>query len=247
MADKPLLSLSSVIIGICIVASAAIFANAYKYKFRTTENITVTGLAEVDFTSDLIVWEGNYSRKSFELKEAYAQLKQDEQAIRQYMRSKGIADSSIIISAVDLQKEFNNTYDKNGMMTSSVFNGYNLTQRVKIQSRDIEKVENISRQVTELIENGIEFNSIPPSYYYTKLADLKMNLLAAASKDAMQRAETIAESANSKLDKLKKASMGVFQITGRNSNEEFSYGGSYNTTERHKTASITIKMEYSLN
>jgi hypothetical protein len=247
MADKPLLSFSSVIIGICIVASAAIFANAYKYKFRTTENITVTGLAEVDFTSDLIVWEGNYSRKSFELKEAYAQLKQDEQAIRQYMRSKGIADSSIIISAVDLQKEFNNTYDKNGMMTSSVFNGYNLTQRVKIQSRDIEKVENISRQVTELIENGIEFNSIPPSYYYTKLADLKMNLLAAASKDAMQRAETIAESANSKLDKLKKASMGVFQITGRNSNEEFSYGGSYNTTERHKTASITIKMEYSLN
>ncbi len=247
MADKPLLSLSSVIIGICIVASAAIFANAYKYKFRTTENVTVTGLAEVDFTSDLIVWEGNYSRKSFELKDAYAQLKRDEQAIRQYMKSKGIADSSIIISAVDLQKEFNNTYDKNGMMISSVFNGYNLTQRVKIQSRDIEKVENISRQVTELIESGIEFNSIPPSYYYTKLADLKMSLLAAASKDAMQRAETIAESANSKLDKLKKASMGVFQITGRNSNEEFSYGGSYNTSERHKTASITIKMEYSLN
>ena len=247
MADKPILSLSSIVIGICIVASAAIFANAYKYKFRTAENVTVTGLAEVDFTSDLIVWEGNYSRKSFELKDAYAQLKRDEQAIRQYMKSKGIADSSIIISAVDLQKEFNNTYDKNGMMTSSVFNGYNLTQRVKIQSRDIEKVENISRQVTELIESGIEFNSIPPSYYYTKLADLKMNLLAAASKDAMQRAETIAESANSKLDKLKKASMGVFQITGRNSNEEFSYGGSYNTSERHKTASITIRMEYSLN
>lgn len=246
MADKPFISLSSVIIGICIVASAAIFANAYKYKFRTTENITVTGLAEVDFTSDLIVWEGNYSRKSFELKDAYAQLKQDEQAIRQYLKGKGIADSSIIISAVDLQKEFNNTYDKNGSMISSVFNGYNLTQRIKIQSRDIEKVENISRQVTELIESGIEFNSIPPSYYYTKLADLKMNLLAQASKDAMQRAETIANSADSKLDKLKKASMGVFQITGRNSNEEFSYGGSYNTSERHKTASITIKMEYSL-
>ena len=129
-------------------------------------------------------------------------------------------------------------------MISSVFNGYSLRQRVKIESRDIEKVENISRQVTELIETGIEFNSIPPSYYYTKLADLKMNLLAQASADAMQRAQTIAESANSKLDKLKKSSMGVFQITGRNSNEEFSYGGSYNTSERNKTASITIRMEY---
>ena len=244
MSERISFNLSSLVIGICIVISAFIISNAYKYKFRATENITVTGLAEVNSASDLIVWEGNYSRKSFELKTAYADLKQDEQAIRNYLKSKGIADSSIVVSAVDLQKDFSNNYDKNGNMVSSVFNGYNLVQRVKIESREIEKVENISRQVTELIERGIEFNSVPPSYYYTKLADLKMNLLAQASKDAMQRAETIAESANSKLDKLKKSSMGVFQITGRNSNEEFSYGGSYNTSERNKTASITIRMEY---
>ena len=244
MSERISFNLSSLVIGICIIISALIFSNAYKYKFRAIENITVTGLAEVNFASDLIVWEGNYSRKSFELKTAYADLKKDEQAIRSYLSNKGIPDSSIVISAVDLQKEFSNNYDRNGNMISSVFNGYSLRQRVKIESRDIEKVENISRHETELIETGIAFNSIPPSYYYTKLADLKMNLLAQASADAMQRAQTIAESANSKLDKLKKSSMGVFQITGRNSNEEFSYGGSYNTSERNKTASITIRMEY---
>ncbi|MGZ5246255.1 MAG: SIMPL domain-containing protein [Flavitalea sp.] len=244
MSERFSFNLSSLVFGISIIVSAIIFSNAYKYKFRATENITVTGLAEVNFASDLIVWEGNYSRKSFELKTAYADLKRDEQAIRNYLRVKGIPDSSIVISAVDLQKEFSNNYDKNGNMISSVFNGYNLKQGIKIESKEIDKVENLSRQVTELIETGIEFNSIPPSYYYTKLADLKMNLLAQASSDAMQRAQTIAESAKSGLDKLKKSSMGVFQITGRNSNEEFSYGGSYNTSERNKTASITIRMEY---
>jgi hypothetical protein len=40
--------------------------------------------------------------------------------------------------------------------------------------------------------------------------------------------------------------MGVFQITGKNSTEEYSYGGSYNTSERYKTASITIRMDYLL-
>jgi hypothetical protein len=40
--------------------------------------------------------------------------------------------------------------------------------------------------------------------------------------------------------------MGVFQITGRNSTEEYSYGGSYNTSERYQTASITIRMDYLL-
>jgi len=38
--------------------------------------------------------------------------------------------------------------------------------------------------------------------------------------------------------------MGVFQITGKNNNEEYSYGGSFNTSSRLKTASITLRVEY---
>ena len=56
---------------------------------------------------------------------------------------------------------------------------------------------------------------------------------------------TLPESVDSKLGKMKKAVMGVFQITGKNSSEEYSYGGSYNTSEKNKTASITIRMENS--
>jgi len=43
---------------------------------------------------------------------------------------------------------------------------------------------------------------------------------------------------------LKKATMGVIQITAPNSNEDYSYGGTYNTTSKDKEASITIKLEY---
>jgi hypothetical protein len=73
-----------------------------------------------------------------------------------------------------------------------------------------------------------------------------MDLLSKASADAKLRAEAIAKSVDSDLGKMKKAVMGVFQITGRNSTEEYSYGGSYNTSEKNKTASITIRMEYGL-
>jgi hypothetical protein len=73
-----------------------------------------------------------------------------------------------------------------------------------------------------------------------------MDLLAKASADARQRAETIARSVDSRLDRLKRADMGVFQITGKNSNEDYSYGGAFNTTDKQKTASITIRMDYRL-
>jgi len=237
---------TAIILALSVIISSFILVNGYKYRFRSAEGISVVGMAQVNFTSDLIVWEGKYLRKSKDLKEAYAILKEDENSIRAYLRSKGITDSSVIISAVNIQQTFDTRYGSRGEVVSNDFSGYVLSQSVKIESRDIERIEKLSREVTELIEKGIELSSEPPSYYYTRLADLKMDLLAKASADAKLRANTIAESVNSKLGNLKKSVMGVFQITGKNSNEEYSYGGSYNTSDKNKTASITIRMEYML-
>lgn len=238
--------LSALIIGVSVLLSFYILSRAYTYKFRTNENVSVVGLAEIDFTSDLIVWEGSFTRKNFSLKDAYAALKNDENEIRNYLRSKDIPDSSVIFSSVDIMKEHINSFDRNGNISGSVFNGYNLTQRVKIESMDIDKVEKLSREVTGLIEKGIELNSAAPMYFYTRLASLKMDLLAKASADAKARAETIAESAGSHLGRPRKANMGVFQITGKNKNENFSYGGSFNTIDKFKTASVTVRIEYQL-
>ncbi|MBW7952015.1 MAG: SIMPL domain-containing protein, partial [Chitinophagaceae bacterium] len=115
---------------------------------------------------------------------------------------------------------------------------------VKVESKNIELVEKISREVTELLQKGIEFTSLKPSFYFTKLHELKIDLLAKAAADAKLRAETIAKSSGISISSLKHAVTGVFQITGTNDNEEYSYGGSFNTSSKFKTASITIRSEY---
>ncbi len=143
-----------------------------------------------------------------------------------------------------INKEFDSRTDDNGKQLGQQFTGYNLTQTVKVESNNVDKIDQISREATELIQSGIEFNSPPPLFYNTKLAEVKMDLLARASADAKQRAETIAKNAGSSLGKLKKANMGIFQITGKNSNEDYSYGGAFNTSSKRKTGSITIKMEF---
>lgn len=237
---------SPIAIAIAIIAGVLLLANAYKYKYKATETITVTGLAEKDFISDQIVWTGNYNRKTMDLKSAYSQLKEDESKIRNYLKGKGVTDAEMVFSAVSIDKEFSSRYDENGRITGSEFTGYNLKQDVTVESKDIEKVEKISREITELIESGIEFNSSSPSYYYTKLSELKIDLLAKASADAKQRAETIAKNSGSRLGNIKKATMGVFQITGQNSNEDYSYGGAFNTSSKNKTASITIRIDYAV-
>lgn len=66
---------------------------------------------------------------------------------------------------------------------------------------------------------GVEFQSNPPQYFYTKLADMKVKMLSLATKDTMVRAEQIASNAGSKVGALRAARMGVFQITPLYSNE----------------------------
>ena len=235
---------AAVVLGLCAIIAFWVAGNAFKYKSKSTETIIVTGLAEKDFVSDLIIWNGSYSRKTFDLKSAYAAVKQDEAAIRNYLRGKGIADNEMVFSSVVINKEFETKTDENGKQLGQTFSGYNLTQTVKVESTNVDKVDKIAREVTELIQSGIEFNSSAPLFYNTKLSDVKMDLLARASADAKARAEAIAKNSGSSLGKLRKASMGVFQITGKNSNEDYSYGGAFNTSSRNKTGSITIKMEF---
>ncbi|MCW3070548.1 MAG: hypothetical protein JWO44_438 [Bacteroidetes bacterium] len=236
--------LNSIIIAIAIVVTAATFSNAFRNRNKAANSISVTGLGSKDFISDLIVWSGSFIKKSENLKDAYAALDKDRENIKNYLLSKGIKADNIVFSAIDIDKEFDDVYDNSGNKTKSVFTGYRLRQSVQIESGEVDKVENISRQVSELINSGIEFYSDKPQYYYTKLAELKIEMIAEATKDANTRAMKIAENAGSNVGRLKNADMGVFQIVAQNSSEGYSWGGSFNTSSKRKTATITVKLEY---
>jgi len=245
--SQPLKSfLPAIIIALSIIVTAAIFAGAYKAKFKKQVTISVTGLAEKSFASDLIVWRGEYQRRSLDLKSAYALIKNDETNVRQYLKSNNLTDKEYVFSSISIEKEFTPKLNNEGKQISSVFSGYKLTQMVTVESKNIDKVEVVSREVTKLIESGIEISSLEPSYFYTKLSELKIDLLAKASADAKKRAETIAINSGGALGKLLKADMGVFQITAPNSNEDFSYGGAFNTSSKNKKASITIRINYAI-
>ena len=174
---------------VAIIITASILGSAWKKTHNTTETIRVTGLAEKDFTSDLIVWNGYFSRRSMSMQEAYAALKKDADDIRRYLVSKGIRDNQVVFSAANINKEYRTVFNNEGRQTGQEFDGYTINQSVTVESTEIDKVEAMSREVTELINQGIELNSNPPQFFYTNLADLKIQLLAAAAKDAKNPAE----------------------------------------------------------
>lgn len=238
-------TLGIIILACTIIVAVLLLSHTYKNRHRTNDVIQVTGLGKKDFKSDLVVWNGTFARQNFELKQAYALLQKDRENILEYLKSKGVKPSEIVFSSVNINKEFDYTYDSEGNQRSS-FAGYRLNQQVEIESGELEKVENIAREITELINLGVEFYSNSPQYYYTGLSELKIEMIASATEDARIRAEKIAENAGAEIGDLRSAQMGIFQIIGQNSNEDFSWGGTFNTTSKMKTATITMRLEFGI-
>src|SRR5690606_17049897 len=118
---------------------------------------------------------------SMTLTDAYTKLKEDEKKVRDYLRTKSLPDSEVVFSAIVIEKQYSYQYDQYGRQTSSNFNGYQLSQTCKIQSKNIAVVEKVSREITELLQSGIELSSQEPMYFYTRLSDLKIALLEKAS------------------------------------------------------------------
>ena len=234
------------LIAAAVILTGLILGKSYLSKGKPDDTVSVIGLGEESFDSDLIVWRASFSRKSFELKDAYAQLNSDVGKVKSYLKSRGIAEDEMVFEAADISKDWSRIYDDEGNVIQTIFDGYSLRQSLKVSSKKVNIVEQTSRQVSELIDAGIELNSEAPEYYYTKLAQLKLKMIEAATKDAFERAEKIAENGGGSLGKLKNADMGVFQITAENSSEDYEWGGSYNTSSRRKTASITIRLKYAI-
>ncbi len=158
------LNFGTILIACALIITGSIIGSSYLNKGKLDPTISVIGLGEESFDSDLIVWNSSFSRKNIDLKTAYAELNADLQKLKNYLNRKGVSANDIIIQAANIQKEYSNEYDENGNLRATYFSGYNITQQVKIQSKNVDLVEKVSREVSELIDAGIELNSLEPEY-----------------------------------------------------------------------------------
>lgn len=237
-------NLKYILLGIAAIVCAVVLARAYTYKYRSQDTIVVTGLGETEFTSDLIVWSGVLTAEAQNVAAGYTEIEASKLKVQQYLAAKGLPAQAVVFEFVNTEKLYDPVYNASGNWARQRFRGYQLRQRFTVESSEVEKVETISREISSLIAQGVAIEAYAPDYYYTKLDDVKLGLIEKASTDARTRASKIALNAGTKIGRVASARMGVFQITGANSNEEFSAGGSFNTASRNKKARITMRIVY---
>lgn len=234
---------AGVALALGLILASAIFGWFYSKNRRGDEAITVTGAAKKRIKSDLVVWSASLTQQSAQPTEAYKTLSDSIPRIKQYLMSKGIAESEMTVSSIStttLKKT-----DNNGAETSEI-TGYSLRQSIDVRSNDVDKIGRVAREATELINQGILIESGTPQYYYTQIGDLKIEMLGEAAKDAKVRAEKIAASTGNSIGTVRSARMGVLQITAADSTE-VSDGGIYDTSTVDKDMTAVVNVSFGVN
>ena len=98
----------------------------------------------------------------------------------------------------------------------------------------------ITKIKTAPMGDPVEFDvsGYEPSYYYSKLSDLKVEMLEKASKDARQRAKAMLKATHNSVGKVQSVQMGVFQITPEDSTSVSDMGISDTSTIKKKVTSV---------
>jgi hypothetical protein len=232
----------AVILSLGFIIGALIIGNTWKKVSRSNVTITVTGSAQKEIRSDLATWDASFSAESPNLQDAYAKLQVNNNKVKDYLVSKGFPSEKIQFTSINTTTLHGRS--PQGIETEQVI-GYRLSQNVSLESNDVDKVDKLSREATELINQGIEINSMPPQFFYTKIGDLKVEMIGLASKDAKTRAEQIASSTGNQIGEVRSSRMGVIQINAKNSTDISDYGMN-DVSSLEKTITTVVSVSFSI-
>jgi len=232
-----------VFIGVCLVIAAAIFSWAFYNSRNQEDSLSVTGSAKQPITSDTVKWTGNFTRTvpTTDLKSGYEEMNQDLVIVKKFFKDQGVDEQDLGIAPVTMEQPYNPT---NYGDTESV-KEYVLRQTIEIQSNDVQKITALSKSIQPLINQGVIFSTQSVEYYYSKLPDLRVQMLGEAVKDAQVRANEIAKNSGRGVGALKSAGVGVVQVLPVNSVEVSDYGA-YDTSSIQKEVMVTVKAAFTL-
>lgn len=238
------------ILGLCWIIGLGALGSAFVRGRSGDDIIRVVGSARKPIRSDFIIWSGQIARTAPQIGTAYTQLRGDLAKVQAYLAAKGIDRKEMFPQAITTRT----LYKRAPGETDASINdpsilrqvaGYQLSQSIEVRSTKVDLLDDLSRQASELIGQGVTFEPAAPRFLYTKLSDLKVSMQAEAAKDARQRAQSIAEAAGATLGEVRWARMTAPSITPQYSNSDDD-GGVDDTSSLEKKITAIVTVGYAV-
>lgn len=197
----------------CVLGNTAI---QYKEYERT---VRVKGLSEKEFNADIIIRPIQFTEASNDLTKLYASLDLSTSKIRTFLEKNGVSPDEITVAPPNLTDKSAQSYGGN---SAAPFR-YTATQSVTIYSKNIDNIQKVIGKMSELGKAGIVVTGegayeARTEYIFTRLNEVKPEMVEEATKKAREVAQKFAEDSQSTLGKIKRADQGTFSIRPRDKN-----------------------------
>jgi uncharacterized protein len=204
---------------------------------RSDQDITVTGSAKKTITSDLVQWKGNLTAEGTNLAQITEQLRAGVTRFRNYVTQNGKVN--VKFAPLSSEPQTFEEVSENGVRRSVA--GFRVRQAFQVESTEVDATSLLAGKTADaMLSAGVPYDA-SLSYLYTKIAELRLEMLEAATADAKKRAETIAKGASISIGAARNARVGVFQITAKNSPEVDDYGAfDTGSIEKDITAVVSV-------
>lgn len=213
---------SAMLLGVFIflgLASLGYLLGNAAIKFKEYErSVTVKGLSEREYDADIVIWPIQFTEAGNDLAHLYSSMEGSTSKIREFLQQSGIKPDEITLSSPAITDKSAQQYSN----TQKAEFRYTAVQAVTVYSKNIKSVRSVMGSLSELGKKGIVFTGknyqSQTEYIFTRLNEIKPEMIEEATRKAREVAEKFALDSQSTLGKIKKASQGQFSISNRDKN-----------------------------
>ena len=235
----PQLFLGLLALAIAFVWVAHIFSSTIHDAKHTDDTIEITGSARVPIESNLVQWTLTVDGAAATPVEAAQRQRRDSAAVLAFLRRSGIPANAITPEVVRSETEVTKIDKTHSRTTFHVYQSYD------VSTGKIDIVESAARGMGDLLLRGVSVQAEPLAYISTNLDKAKLDALTAATAEAKHRGEILVGGLGGKLGRMRATSLGVYQITPRNSTDVSDYGVN-DTSSRSKDVRAVVSATFAV-
>ena len=232
-------------IAVGLVLSAGIVSYTANRIASNKQSVVVKGLAEKEVSADRVRWSVSVGGSGKTIAQAFAALRANRPAVLAFFAEQGFAGEQVQQG----REVFDAVYklNKDGNSTGEI-SEYVARQSLRVDSEDVKRVEAAVGQIVRLQENGLPLEVANPEFLVSSLEQVKMSLIAEATRNAHDRASEFAKTGEAKVGAMKSANQGAFYILPANGGSlgDNEYGGVYDKSTIDKLARVVVTVEYAL-
>ena len=234
------------LLAIGMATAAFILGVQAKRAVSGQQSITVKGLAEKPISADSAEWTLNIAVTDATQRGALQKLAAERKVLEDFLVKQGLPNDSITVDVENINDHYDEVFVKD--TPRQVRNGYDGSQSIRVASRDLVKITQANKALLQLRADNHPVTAQPPNYLVGNLEEIKMSLIADATKNARTRATEFVKQDGVKVGVMKSASQGAFYIlpVGGGEDSDNSYGGVYDKSTIDKTARVVVTIVYNI-